>query len=70
MLPTDSYELTDRIIRLAWNGPDGVFRGFVDYGTAALFVASFRRVDGGLECDFDLFHLKHDAGPTSCSVAD
>lgn len=60
----------ERIISLAWDGPEGVFRGFVEYGTAALFVASLRRATDGLQCGFDLVHLKHDVGATSCSVAD
>lgn len=59
-----------RIIHLVWNGPEGVFRGFVEYGTAALFVASLHRAGSQLECDFDLLHLKHDVGATSCSTAD
>lgn len=59
-----------RIIHLVWDGPEGAFHGFVEYGTAALFVASFRRADAELECDFDLLHLKHDVGATSCSVVD
>ncbi|MFW6084948.1 MAG: hypothetical protein ACODAA_07030 [Gemmatimonadota bacterium] len=56
------------VVRLAWDGPEGVFRGFVEYGTAALFVARMRRAGDELECGFDLIHLKHDVGPTTCRV--
>ncbi len=58
------------VVPLAWDGPASEFSGFVEYGTAALFIAELRRSDGEIRCDFDLFHLKHDVGPTSCVVLD
>ena len=60
----------DAIIALKWNEVHAAFLGVVDYGGAAEFIPIFRRDGERLECDFDVFHLKHDVGATTCAVAD
>jgi hypothetical protein len=58
------------LVALLWDPTARTFEGRVPYGAASEFIPSFRVSDGGLRCEFDLFHAKHDVGATSCSVSE
>ena len=58
----------DVTIPLAWSEADAAFRGAVSYGAASVFEPIFRRSGESLECDFEVFHLKHDVGATTCTA--
>jgi len=58
----------DLTIPLAWNRTDAGFRGAVNYGATAVFMPVLRRDGDDVECDFEVFHVKHDVAPTACAV--
>lgn len=64
----DLFALTVIPLQRVEDGADAPYSGAVGYGAAAEFSVALRPDDGGVECEFTLSHLKHDAEPTTCRV--
>jgi hypothetical protein len=56
-------------IPLAWDWTAAGFRGAVNYGATAVFMPILRRDGEAVECDFEVFHVKHDVGSTTCTAS-
>lgn len=56
------------VIVLRWSEEEDAHRGSVPFGAAAEFQPSLRPARTGVDCDFTVFHLKHDVGSTACTA--